>query len=121
MISSLFFVIQRLIHSSSKKMNSTVESPAIFETNIENLELITRGKVRDIYRIDDDHMLIVTTDRLSAFDVVFAQPIPGKGELLTRISNFWFHLSSDLVANHLVDLKLEDYVSEQNFIKLGCR
>ena len=102
-------------------MNSTVVSPAVFETNIENLELITRGKVRDIYRIDDDHMLIVTTDRLSAFDVVFAQPIPGKGELLTRISNFWFDLSSDLVANHLVDLKLEDYVSEQNFIKLAPR
>jgi phosphoribosylaminoimidazole-succinocarboxamide synthase len=102
-------------------MNSTVESPAIFETNIENLELITRGKVRDIYRIDDDHMLIVTTDRLSAFDVVFPQPIPGKGELLTRISNFWFDLSSDLVVNHLVDLKLEDYVSEQDFIDLAPR
>ena len=102
-------------------MNPTVDSPAVFETNIENLELITRGKVRDIYRIDDDHMLIVTTDRLSAFDVVFAQPIPGKGELLTRVSNLWFDLSSDLVVNHLADLKLEDYVSEQDFIKLAPR
>ena len=102
-------------------MNSVAESPAIFETNIENLELIARGKVRDIYRIDDDHMLIVTTDRLSAFDVVFPQPIPEKGELLTRISNFWFDLSSDLVVNHLTNLKLQDYVSEQDFIELAPR
>ncbi len=102
-------------------MNSSVESPAIFETNIENLDLIARGKVRDIYRIDDDHMLIVTTDRLSAFDVVFPQPIPGKGELLTRISNFWFDLSCDLVGNHLTDLKLQDYVSEQDFVNLAPR
>ena len=102
-------------------MNSVAESTAIFETNIENLELIARGKVRDIYRIDDDHMLIITTDRLSAFDVVFPQPIPEKGELLTRISNFWFDLSSDLVVNHLTNLKLQDYVSEQDFIELAPR
>ena len=71
-------------------MNASEQSSAIFETNIENLELIARGKVRDIYRIDDEYMLIVTTDRLSAFDVVFSQPIPKKGELLTQVSNFWF-------------------------------
>ena len=102
-------------------MNSADELPAIFETNIENLELIARGKVRDIYKIDDDHMLIVTTDRLSAFDVVFSQPIPGKGELLTRVSNFWFKRSSDLIVNHLTDLKLEDYVSRQDFADLAAR
>jgi phosphoribosylaminoimidazole-succinocarboxamide synthase len=95
--------------------------PAIFETNIENLELIARGKVRDIYRIDDQHMLIVTTDRLSAFDVVFSQPIPKKGELLTQVSNFWFAKSSGMITNHLSDLNLRDYVSEQDYQMLAPR
>ena len=102
-------------------MNSSDSSSAIFETNIENLDLIARGKVRDIYRIDDQHMLIVSTDRLSAFDVVFPQPIPQKGELLTRISNFWFYRTSDMVENHLSDLKLQDYVSEQDYQRLAPR
>jgi phosphoribosylaminoimidazole-succinocarboxamide synthase len=102
-------------------MNSSDSSSAIFETNIENLELIARGKVRDIYSIDDHHMLIVSTDRLSAFDVVFPQPIPQKGELLTRISNFWFSRTSDMVKNHLSDLKLQDYVSELDYQHLTSR
>jgi len=102
-------------------MNSSDSSSAIFETNIENLDLIAKGKVRDIYRIDDQHMLIVSTDRLSAFDVVFPQPIPQKGELLTRISNFWFSRTSDMVENHLSDLKLQDYVSEQDYRQLASR
>ena len=90
-------------------------SNAIFETHIDNLELLARGKVRDIYAIDDAHMLIVTTDRLSAFDVVFAEPIPHKGELLTEVSNFWFAKTSHLVANHLTDLDLQDYVSKGDY------
>ena len=90
-------------------------SNAIFETHIDNLELLARGKVRDIYAIDDAHMLIVTTDRLSAFDVVFAEPIPHKGELLTEVSNFWFAKTSHLVANHLTDLDLQDYVSTGDY------
>jgi len=102
-------------------MNSSDESSVIFESNIDNLDLIARGKVRDIYRIDDLHMLIVSTDRLSAFDVVFPQPIPQKGELLTRISNFWFSRTSDMVENHLSDLKLQDYVSEQDYQYLASR
>lgn len=102
-------------------MSSSNESSAIFETNIENLELIARGKVRDIYRIDDQHMLIVSTDRLSAFDVVFPQPIPQKGELLTRISNFWFSRTSDMVENHLSNLKLQDYVSQRDYLQLASR
>ena len=102
-------------------MNAQVESPAIYETNIDNLELIARGKVRDIYRIDAQHMLIVTTDRLSAFDVIFPQPIPGKGELLTQVSNFWFRRSAELIGNHLTSLKLEDYVSEMDFLELAPR
>jgi len=102
-------------------MSSSNESSAIFETNIENLELIARGKVRDIYRIDNQHMLIVSTDRLSAFDVVFPQPIPQKGELLTRISNFWFSRTSDTVENHLSNLKLQDYVSQRDYQQLASR
>ena len=86
-------------------------SNAIFETNIDNLKLLARGKVRDIYAVDDAHMLIVTTDRLSAFDVVFAEPIPHKGELLTEVSNFLFAKTAGLVRNHLSDLDLRDYVS----------
>ena len=84
---------------------------AIFETHLEHLELIARGKVRDIYAIDDAHMLIVTTDRFSAFDVVFAEPIPHKGELLTEVSNFWFARTADTIRNHLTSLDLRDYVS----------
>jgi phosphoribosylaminoimidazole-succinocarboxamide synthase len=62
----------------------------LFETSIPELPLIGRGKVRDIYSVDDDHLLLVTTDRLSAYDVVMPDPVPGKGEVLTRISLFWF-------------------------------
>ena len=61
---------------------------SVFETNLKHLPLITRGKVRDIYDIDDNNMLIVTTDRLSAFDVVLPEPIPNKGIVLTQVSNF---------------------------------
>ncbi len=93
----------------------------LFETNIDNLELIGRGKVRDIYAIDDAHMLIVTTDRLSAFDVVFDQPIPSKGALLTEVSNFWFSQTRDLIKNHLTDLELSDYISEDDYAQLKSR
>jgi phosphoribosylaminoimidazole-succinocarboxamide synthase len=73
----------------------------LFETSIPELPLIGRGKVRDIYSVDDDHLLIVTTDRLSAYDVVMPDPVPGKGEVLTRISLFWFHMMSDIIDNQL--------------------
>jgi len=71
------------------------------------LPLVTKGKVRDIYTAGDDHLLIVTTDRLSAFDVVLPDPIPGKGEVLTALSDFWFQRTQALVRNHLADLSLE--------------
>ncbi len=70
---------------------------------INNLELIAQGKVRDIYAIDEDHLLIVTTDRMSAFDVVLPDPIPGKGEILTQLSHFWFKQTENIVKNHLSD------------------
>ena len=102
-------------------MNTTNTASTIFETNIDNLELIARGKVRDIYQIDDEHMLIVSTDRLSAFDVVFSQTIPKKGELLTQVSNFWFEKSGNIIRNHLSDLCLKDYVSNEDFQQLQSR
>ncbi|MEN8175915.1 MAG: phosphoribosylaminoimidazolesuccinocarboxamide synthase [Pseudomonadota bacterium] len=85
---------------------------ALFESDLKSLPLINRGKVRDIYAVDDEHMLIVTTDRLSAFDVVLPQPIPGKGEVLTRVSNFWFARTRDLVPNHLSGLSLAEAVPD---------
>ena len=94
---------------------------ALFETSLDHLELIARGKVRDIYAIDDEHMLIITTDRFSAFDVVFSEPIPHKGELLTEVSNFWFARTADTITNHLTDLDLQDYVDAEDYAKLQRR
>lgn len=80
----------------------------VFETNLKRLTLLARGKVRDIYDIDEKNMLIVTTDRLSAFDVVLPEPIPNKGIVLTQVSNFWFDKLSHIVPNHFSDLTLND-------------
>ncbi len=85
---------------------------ALFESNLTSLKRLSKGKVRDIYAIDDKHLLIVTSDRLSAFDVVLPDPIPGKGEVLTSLSNFWFARTGDIVANQLVDLRLEDVLKD---------
>ena len=85
---------------------------ALFESEIPGLECIGRGKVRDIYSVDDDHLLIVTTDRLSAYDVVMPDPIPGKGKVLTQISLFWFQMMSDLVDNQLTNLTVDDVVPD---------
>ncbi|MEJ2213495.1 MAG: phosphoribosylaminoimidazolesuccinocarboxamide synthase [Gammaproteobacteria bacterium] len=86
---------------------------ALFESNIPDLPLISRGKVRDIYDIDEEHMLIVTTDRLSAFDVIMSQPIPGKGEVLTRVANFWFKRTQDIIPNHLSAIPIEDVITDE--------
>jgi phosphoribosylaminoimidazole-succinocarboxamide synthase len=82
------------------------------ESNLRGLTRLHQGKVRDIYAIDDRHMLIVTTDRLSAFDVVLPDPIPGKGRVLTTISNFWFGKTRHIVPNHLSDFPLERAVPD---------
>ncbi|MGN6234704.1 phosphoribosylaminoimidazolesuccinocarboxamide synthase [Dyella sp.] len=76
------------------------------QSNLPGLELIHRGKVRDVYALPGQRLLIVATDRLSAFDVVLPDPIPGKGEMLTQISNFWFGKTAHLVPNHLLDVPL---------------
>jgi phosphoribosylaminoimidazole-succinocarboxamide synthase len=82
----------------------------LFHSSVTGLEMIHRGKVRDIYAIDDAHMLIVTTDRLSAFDVVLPDPIPDKGRVLTQISNFWFARTAHIVPNQLAALPLSDVI-----------
>jgi phosphoribosylaminoimidazole-succinocarboxamide synthase len=91
-----------------------MNSPAaLYESSIPNLTLLASGKVRDIYEIDAQHLLIVTTDRMSAFDVILPDPIPGKGRVLTHVSNFWFDKMRDLVPNHLAnDLTLEDVIPD---------
>ena len=74
---------------------------------ITSLPLFSQGKVREIYAIDDDHLLLVTSDRISAFDVVLPSTIPGKGEVLTQVSLFWFAKTADIIANQLTDMTLE--------------
>ncbi len=94
-------------------INSVHEQHApMFQSNIKSLPLLHRGKVRDIYAVDDDLMLIVTTDRLSAFDVILPDPIPGKGAVLTAMSNFWFQRMQNLVPNHLSDRPLEQVIPD---------
>ena len=78
-----------------------------------SLPLLHRGKVRDILDIDKNYMLIVTTDRLSAFDVVFDQPIPDKGKILTSIANYWFNKTDHIIQNHLSNIGLEDVLSKE--------
>lgn len=85
---------------------------ALFESAISGLDLINRGKVRDIYAVDDKQLLIVTSDRLSAFDVVLPQPIPAKGEVLTRVARFWFSRTGEIIRNHLSATALEDIVTD---------
>lgn len=88
------------------------ETDGLYRTDIPGLKLLGRGKVRDIYEIDDEHLLIVATDRLSAYDVIMPDPVPGKGEILTRISNFWFAKMSDLIPNHLTGRALGDVIED---------
>src|ERR1700675_797791 len=91
-------------------MQQSSQSVPLFESRIRSLKKIHQGKVRDIYDVDADHLLIVTTDRLSAFDVVLPDPIPFKGEVLTQISLFWFAKTRHMVPNHLSGLRLEDVI-----------
>jgi phosphoribosylaminoimidazole-succinocarboxamide synthase len=88
----------------------------LFESMIPGLPLIGRGKVRDIYSVDEDHLLIVTTDRLSAYDVVMPDPVPMKGQILTRLSVFWFRMMTDLVDNHLTDRTVDDVVEDADIL-----
>ena len=93
-------------------------SDILYETSIPNLPMIGRGKVRDIYSIDDKHLLIVTTDRLSAYDVVLPDPIPGKGEVLSKMSLFWFRMMADIIDNQLTELGVDDVVDDKDLCDL---
>jgi phosphoribosylaminoimidazole-succinocarboxamide synthase len=84
----------------------------MLQSQLSGLQRVHQGKVRDIYAVDGEHLLIVTTDRLSAFDVVLPDPIPGKGRVLTQISQFWFQRTQHLVPNHLTDYPLQRAVPD---------
>ena len=86
----------------------------LLQTNLKSLPLLHQGKVRDIYDIDDEKMLIVTTDRLSAFDIIMTEPIPNKGRVLTQMANFWFNKLDNIVPNHLLIDDPKNYVSEED-------
>ena len=88
-----------------------ISSPPLFESTIKSLPLLGRGKVRDIYAVGEDKLLIVTTDRLSAFDVILPDPIPGKGAVLTAMANFWFGKLAHVVPNQLTGIDPETVVS----------
>ncbi|MEO6800379.1 MAG: phosphoribosylaminoimidazolesuccinocarboxamide synthase [Rhodanobacter sp.] len=90
----------------------------LLQSNLPGLELIHRGKVRDVYALSGDRLLMVATDRLSAFDVVMPNPIPGKGEMLTQISNFWFGKTEHLMPNHLLDVPLAEVLPSGTDLKL---
>ena len=84
--------------------------PPLFESSIKSLPLVARGKVRDIYAVDDVHLLIITSDRLSAFDVILPDPIPQKGRVLTAMANFWFSRTQHIIANQLSGIEPESVV-----------
>ena len=86
---------------------------ALHESNLSSLPLIHRGKVRDLYAVDDEHLLIVQTDRLSAFDVILPSPVPGKGEVLTTLSNFWFAKLGHIIPNHLSGIAPDSVVKTE--------
>jgi phosphoribosylaminoimidazole-succinocarboxamide synthase len=83
---------------------------ALHESNLSSVSLLHRGKVRDLYAVDEQHLLIVQTDRLSAFDVILPDPVPGKGQVLTTLSNFWFEKLKNIIPNHLSGIAPEDVV-----------
>jgi len=88
-----------------------ISSPPLFESSIKSLPLLGRGKVRDIYAVGEDKLLIITTDRLSAFDVILPDPIPGKGAVLTAMANFWFGKLAHVVPNQLTGIDPETVVA----------
>ncbi len=94
------------------KNSPTVAHPSqdvLLQTDLPDLELYASGKVRDLYRVDNEHLLFIATDRISAFDYVLASGIPNKGQVLTQLSLFWFDFLKDIVANHLVTSDVEHY------------
>jgi phosphoribosylaminoimidazole-succinocarboxamide synthase len=107
------FRTQRLRRSLFIMPNSAIPgSPPMRESQLRGLQRLHQGKVRDLYAVDNQVMLIVTTDRLSAFDVILPDPIPGKGRVLTEISRFWFAKTAHIVSNHLAERELSTIVPD---------
>lgn len=94
---------------------------SLHTSNLSSLPLLHRGKVRDMYAVGEDELLIVTSDRLSAFDVVLPDPIPGKGAVLTQMANFWFEHFQSWLPNHLSDTRLEDVLSADDIAQVGTQ
>lgn len=88
-------------------------SDGMFQSNLASLPLVARGKVRDVYAVNPDLLLIVATDRLSAFDVILPTPIPDKGKILTKLSNFWFDKLAQIIPNHLTGIAPDRVVAEE--------
>ncbi|MBS62291.1 phosphoribosylaminoimidazolesuccinocarboxamide synthase [Salinisphaera sp.] len=93
----------------------------LFESDLHSVPLLMRGKVRDVYAVGDDHLLIVATDRLSAFDVILPDPIPGKGKVLTAVSNFWFDRFANDIVNHRADMPLAEVLTDAEIEQVGSR
>ena len=94
---------------------------SLYQSSITSLPLLGRGKVRENYAVGDDKILIVTSDRLSAFDVVMNQPIPDKGQVLNQMSDFWFEKLKDIVPNHLTGIAPETVVSADEVAQVKNR
>src|SRR5215472_4690051 len=100
--------------SKGRYSSNSMPTPTVYRTALRGLERLHEGKVRDIYALDAATMLIVTTDRLSAFDVVLPDPIPDKGRVLNNISNFWFGRTRHLVPNHLTGRELASVITDRD-------
>src|SRR5262249_59412159 len=93
----------------------------VFTSDLHSVQRFRQGKVRDIYAVDDEHLLIVATDRLSAFDVVLPTPIPDKGRILTAMANFWFARTAALVPNHLTTRHLDEVLTREEVTQVRDR
>ena len=98
-----------------------MKNKGLIQTNLKSLKLLSRGKVRDIYAIDDEYLLLVTTDRLSAFDVVLPDPVPGKGKILTLMSVFWFKMLGNNLPTQLTDISPESVVLSSEYDEIRDR
>ena len=97
------------------------DRPALYQSNLRSLPLVGRGKVRDNYALGDDRLLIVTTDRLSAFDVIMSEPIPDKGRVLNQMALFWFERLADVVPNHLTGIAPDSLLAAGEQVRCAAR
>jgi phosphoribosylaminoimidazole-succinocarboxamide synthase len=98
-----------------------MSNPTLFESSLKSLKFLHRGKVRDIYAVGDDKLLVIQSDRLSAFDVILPDPIPGKGEVLTAMSDYWFDKLGHVIANHLTGIAPESVVAADERAQVAGR